>query len=213
MIFLSQRLHAPIVFGPRLGSFWNHPRAIGAGGQVIGQRPAQRPIGQIVVQIVKLVLVGLCLGGLLSACGATITAPPDLVKEAIALELDQTQARLAQKLHLAPPTFKLTQVHITQQTPLSIDGLPSVRVQGDYDIDLKFVHHRDRQTNPFDIFLQRQPEGKTWRLAIPQATAPANTPDTVFGNVFGEASGTSLSAEAPDPLQSWKTYRLGNNNG
>jgi len=43
--------------------------------------------------------------------------------------------------------------------------LPAYHLQGDYDLTLRLPHQKDtKQHNNFDLYLQRQIEGKTWRL-------------------------------------------------
>lgn len=88
--------------------------------------------------------------------------------QALTLQVQQTQAQLTQQLRLreAATEIQITQVKIQQRSPLTIDDLPGYRVQGTYTFKLALPSHTIvRRNNPYDLYLQRQSEGKTWRLA------------------------------------------------
>lgn len=113
-------------------------------------------------------LLAVLLIGLLTACGSGISAPnKQLVRQAIALQVSQTQQALTQQLRLPQaPKFEIKQVAIASQEPLVIENLPAFHIQGTYDLNLQLPSHPvTQQSNPFDVYLQRQAEGKTWRLA------------------------------------------------
>jgi hypothetical protein len=107
---------------------------------------------------------------LLSACGGSSGPNSQLVRQAIALQLNQTQQELVQQLRLdQPPKFEIQRVAIAKQEPLKIQDLPAYRVQGTYDLTTKLPTRQIKQEkNPFEVYLQRQQEGKTWRLARPE---------------------------------------------
>lgn len=126
--------------------------------------------------MVRLVLTMILLG-LLTACGSVGLEPSSqLVQRALALQLSQTQQQLSQQLYLAErpqsPSFEINRVVITQQEPLVIQNLPAYHVQGTYDLTLNLPRRQvNQQQNSFEVYLQRQKEGKTWRLALPQFTS------------------------------------------
>lgn len=126
-----------------------------------------------VKSIVSIVLIAILIA-LLTGCGTntpTLGFAPGkrLVEKAIALQLSQTQQRLAQQLHSSSPKFEITQVKLKQLEPLFINNLPSYHFRGTYSLKFQLDKQQvTQQDNPFDVYLQRQPEGKTWRLAIPQ---------------------------------------------
>jgi hypothetical protein len=109
------------------------------------------------------------LAGLLTACGVRGLPNTALVRKAIAMQVSQTQQAISQQLRLESPKVKVDRVQIKVQDPLRIQNLMAYRVEGTYDFTLKL---RDRKVtqrdNPFEVYLQRQSEGKTWRLAQPQ---------------------------------------------
>lgn len=105
----------------------------------------------------------------LVACGTVGMAPGrQVIEQAIVQELQQTQKSLSQQLRLgtepAPP--RISRLRVKQQEPLTIQNLPSFRVRGTYDYTIKLSTRQVTQSqNPFDLYLQRQQEGKTWRIA------------------------------------------------
>lgn len=131
--------------------------------------------------------------------------PVAIVRRAVALQLLQTQTELLQQLGdsalaigratppaalpdravitlddlAAEPGVRVDRLRVQQQQPIDIDGRPGWQLTGDYDI-----RQGDRPRTPaaqqqgpqaFEVYLQRQSEGKTWRLARPDSTR--STPD------------------------------------
>lgn len=108
------------------------------------------------------------LVALLTACIPIGSPSRHLVEQAIVQQLHETQAVLNQQLRLTvqPTDLKIKRVLIQDQTPLTIDGLKAFRVQGTYNVTTKLPTRQiTEQRNPFEVYLQRQKEGKTWRLA------------------------------------------------
>ena len=152
---------------------------------------------------VGLLVVGLALGGC-GAIGFG-APPVAIVRRAVALQLLQTQTELLQQLGdsalaigrttppaalpdravitlddlAAEPGLRVDRLRIQQQRPIDIDGRPGWQLNGDYD-----VRRGDRPRTPatqrqgpqtFEVYLQRELEGKTWRLARPDPRR--STPD------------------------------------
>ncbi len=111
---------------------------------------------------------------LLTACGGVGGGPNrQLVERAIELELGQTQQLLSKQLRLdfAPESITVKRLKITNQAPLEIGNLQGYRVTGIYDYTVQLPTRKVTQReNPFEVYLQRQKEGKTWRLAKPQVS-------------------------------------------
>lgn len=118
--------------------------------------------------MVRLVFTAILLV-LLTACGSIGLLPTSqLVQKAIALQLSQTQQQLNQQLNLDFQGFEIKRLSITQNKPLTIESLPAFRVRGTYDLILKLPNRQLKQPQQlFDIYLQIQKEGKTWRLLLP----------------------------------------------
>jgi hypothetical protein len=108
----------------------------------------------------------------LTACTSIALLPtPELVQKAIAFQLEQTQQQLNQQLdlNLQKLKFNIQRISITQQQPLTIGNLPAYRVQGNYDLTVKLPKRSFKQVQkPFEVYLQIQKEGKSWRLLIPE---------------------------------------------
>ena len=108
--------------------------------------------------------------GLLSACGAS--TPPkefapdgEIVKKAIALQLNQTEQQLSQQLKVSNPKLKISKINVKRLEPLFINKLSTYHLQGIYNLKIKLPRQKITQgKNLFDIYLQRQAEGETWRL-------------------------------------------------
>ena len=125
--------------------------------------------------MVRLILTAILLV-LLTNCGTVGLEPSSqIVQRALALQLEQTQQQLNKELHSSgrsePPRFEINQVVINEHLPQVIQNLPAYRVRGTYDRTVHLPKRRvTQQQNPFVVYLQRQKEGKTWRLALPQST-------------------------------------------
>ncbi|GAB4464419.1 MAG: hypothetical protein OHK0037_18380 [Elainellaceae cyanobacterium] len=125
-------------------------------------------------------LLAILLAFVLTACSSVSGPGRDVVERAIALQFSQTQEDLIQLLNPRDPTFPpftISNVKITDEQGLQIANLRGFRVRGTYDVTLEFPGRNVTQkANPFEIYLQRQIEGKTWRLARRQ-TNPKNQAD------------------------------------
>lgn len=106
---------------------------------------------------------------LLTACRFVTTTPNDApIRQAIALQLNQTQQELTQKLKLdRPPTWTIERLRVDDRQLLEIDDLPTFYLRGTYDLHLQLTQPIDRRHQPFEVYLQLQSEGKTWRLLRP----------------------------------------------
>jgi len=108
----------------------------------------------------------------LTACSSIPIVEPNrqLVQKALAVQLSLAQQQINKQLHLASPLqLEIDRLQIKQQQKLKIGNLPAYKVAGTYDRTLQISQRRIIQENsPFEVYLQLQREGKTWRLAIPQ---------------------------------------------
>lgn len=119
---------------------------------------------------------------LLTACGGN--SPPkglapgrEMIKHAIARQLMLTEDRLTTQLDRATPTnFDVKNLKVKTLNPLYIADLPTYEVSGTYTLKLNLPRQEiTQQKNEFDIYLQRQAEGKTWRLLIRDKSASASS--------------------------------------
>jgi len=127
--------------------------------------------------MVRLILTAI-LVLLVTACGSIGLLPTrELVQKAIALELEQTQQKLSQQLDLDFQGFEIKRLSITQEQPLTIENLPAFRVRGTYDLIVKLPKRSLTQPQkPFDVYLQIQQEGKTWRFLLPDKGSKSTKP-------------------------------------
>jgi hypothetical protein len=106
----------------------------------------------------------------LTACGST--TPPkefapdgEIIQKALLLQFRHTSDRLSQSLQIDDPEVKIDKINVTSLEPVYVGKLPAYHLQGDYAMSLKLPRQKDtKQHNNFEIYLQRQIEGKTWRL-------------------------------------------------
>jgi hypothetical protein len=102
-------------------------------------------------------------------CAAT-TAPrefaPDgtVIQQAIAFKLNHHYQDLSRTIATVPPTLELKNIQVQSLDSFFLKQLPVYHLRGTYDITLTFPHQADtRKHNAFEVYLQRQTEGKTWR--------------------------------------------------
>jgi hypothetical protein len=116
--------------------------------------------------MLRVVLVGLML--LLSGCVALGAPPKMIIQQALQLQVEQTQQALSQQLQLPSPQIEIRKLQLGDRTALKIDDLSAYRIRGQFDLQISQGRRRQKtQQAPFEVFLQRQTEGKTWRLAVP----------------------------------------------
>jgi len=98
-----------------------------------------------------------------------------MVEKAIALQLDITKQLLQQKVDLDFQGFEINHLRIKKQKAVNYQKLPTYHIQGTYDLTFKVPDKKVSQPqNPFDIYLQLQKEGKTWRLIFPEISGKEN---------------------------------------
>lgn len=122
-----------------------------------------------------LILLGLLV--LLTACSNAGMEPSNkIVQRGLAVQLSQIQQQLSQQFKsTTPPNLEINSVAIADKQQLVIGNLPAYKVRGFYDVAIKLDKRRVTQPhNPFEIYLQRQQEGKTWRLAVPHSDKDTN---------------------------------------
>jgi hydroxypyruvate isomerase len=123
---------------------------------------------QTFAQVIVIFLMVMML--MVTGCG--IVTPPlelapsgEIVEKAIALQLQAAHHRLSSNLQTTAPELKISQIKVHKIEPLLLANLPTYHLQGTYQLNLKLNRQKIEQTNnQFDIYLQRQKEGKTWRL-------------------------------------------------
>jgi hypothetical protein len=122
--------------------------------------------------MVRLIVVCLLMVFLSGCSGNPLTPTNGLVKKAVTLQMEQTQQQLSKQLDLTIKGFEIKHLAIRQLQSQSIQNLPAYRVKGVYDIVLNFPKRKlSKEKKHFDIYMQLQKEGKTWRLLQPEKSA------------------------------------------
>lgn len=107
----------------------------------------------------------------LTACSGATSAPlefapnGDIVQQAIAQQLRQQLNPLSQQLNTTHPDLDIGQINVKNIESIVISDLPTYHLQGTYNVKLILPHQVvEQKGNHFNVYLQRQAEGKTWRL-------------------------------------------------
>ncbi len=126
--------------------------------------------------MVRLIVIAVMVV-LLSGCNSNPLTPTNgLVKKAIAIQLEQTQQQLSKQLDLDVKGFDIKHLAIRQLKSQTINTLPAYQVKGTYDLSLKLNKRELTQPKkPFEVYMQLQKEGKTWRLLQPQKNSEGET--------------------------------------
>ncbi len=115
-----------------------------------------------------LLMIFFCV--VLTACqskAVPLEFAPDgkIVKQAIALQLSQRLNPLSEQLKTQKPQLDISNINVKKIDPVTISNLPSYHLTGTYNLKLILPSQKVKQNqNKFDVYLQRQAEGKTWRL-------------------------------------------------
>ncbi|MEB3256860.1 MAG: hypothetical protein VKN83_00930 [Cyanobacteriota bacterium] len=119
--------------------------------------------------VLHTVLLGsLALG--LGSCAATSAPPQGTLLNALALQIQLTQADVAQALSLESVGAPMvSRVRVEQQEPLTIGQGQGLRIAGRFD--WRLGKDPFRVDAPFEIFLERGDRGESWRLARPSGQA------------------------------------------
>jgi hypothetical protein len=119
--------------------------------------------------MVRLIIVAVLMM-LISGCNTNPLTPTNgLVKKAIAIQVEQTQQQLSKQLDLEMKGFEIKHLAVKQLKSQTINKLPAYRVRGTYDLSLKLPERQLTQPKkPFEVYMQLQKEGKTWRLLQPR---------------------------------------------
>ena len=121
-----------------------------------------------------------CLGILLILLNAcTSYKPPtefapngEIILQALTMQVKQTQNKLSTELELPAPDLGISKVKVTQIDPIYIDKLAAYHLTGTYTLKLKqSTKSIVQKDSVFELFLQRQIEGKTWRLLLKSLTS------------------------------------------
>ena len=136
-------------------------------------------------RVVRRLLQVLCVLSIvvsLTACNGS-QPPRALLNEALALQIQLTQAAIASSLDLTPMPIapSVSRVRVEDQESFALGDEQGLRISGRFDWQLP--GDRVQVDSPFELFLQRGSRGQSWRLARPKGGS--------------------------DDRQAWLTYPLG----
>ena len=97
------------------------------------------------------------------------TPSPQIIEKAIVMQLEQKYDRVTKKLDTKKPKYKITNIKVNKIEPTIKFSLPTYHLEGKYKLTIKNDRKKSKKvTSSFQIDLQRQSAGQTWRLIIPQ---------------------------------------------
>lgn len=148
---------------------------------------------------IGLLLLLLPLG--LVACGGPGQPPRAVLLDALTLQIQLTQASIAQALELETPgSPQVSRVRVEEQQTLAIGESRGLRLAGHFD--WRLADDPIRVDSPFELYLARGERGQTWRLARPGSPAPLDP------SAADPATAAAPEADATPSRQSWITYPL-----
>ncbi len=117
-------------------------------------------------KIVTLLLIIL----LLTSCAGltpplTLAPSKNLVKQAVELQVSLAQKQLGEKLKTSSSAWEIGKISIKDLKPLYVNNLATYHLKGTYNLKIKLDNKKvEQDKDNFDLYLQLQREGKTWRL-------------------------------------------------
>ena len=127
-------------------------------------------IKRLILIVVIYSLISLSIVGCDSNQATLALSPqPEIIEKALRIQLDKKYQQISQQLNTKRPQFKIIKINITQIKPaIKKFELPTYQLEGSYQMILRQgKSKRKKITNKFQLYLQRQSAGKTWRMIIP----------------------------------------------
>jgi len=114
----------------------------------------------------------------LTGCGLRPQPPRTVLLQALALQIQLTQAQVAQALDLQPPGLpEVSRVRLEEQQSLLIGEAAGLRLAGHFD--WRLAGDPIRVDSPFELFLQQGERGQSWRLARPLGSSDVSRQDWI----------------------------------
>lgn len=93
---------------------------------------------------------------------------PEIIQKALYLQLEEKYKKISSNLQSSPLPIEIKKINVKQINPLFLNDSAVYHLQGEYNLQLqlnnKNVQHKNK---PFDLYLERQKEGKTWHIISP----------------------------------------------
>ncbi|MFM7362074.1 MAG: hypothetical protein ACKO6F_08680 [Cyanobium sp.] len=121
----------------------------------------RRPLALLALLLCLLLPLGL------AGCGGPGQPPQRVLLDALALQIQLTQAEVSRALGLesAAAVPQVSRVRVEEQQSLRIGEARGLRLSGRFDWRLS--GDPIRVDSPFELYLQRGERGESWRLAQP----------------------------------------------
>jgi hypothetical protein len=101
----------------------------------------------------------------------------EIVKKAISLQLKLTESDISNQLNTVNPQLEIKNINVKKIEPVFIAKLAAYHLQGSYNLKIGLPRQKvQQQDNQFDLYIQRQSEGKTWRLLKTETRNDKNKP-------------------------------------
>jgi hypothetical protein len=101
----------------------------------------------------------------------------EIVKKAISLQLKLTETDISNQLNTTNPQLEIKNINVRKIEPVFIARLAAYHLQGSYNLKIELPRQKvQQQDNQFDLYIQRQSEGKTWRLLKTETRNDKNKP-------------------------------------
>jgi hypothetical protein len=101
----------------------------------------------------------------------------EIVKKAISLQLKLTESDISNQLNTVNPQLEIKNINVKKIEPVFITKLAAYHLQGSYNLKIGLPRQKvQQQDNQFDLYIQRQSEGKTWRLLKTETRNDKNKP-------------------------------------
>ena len=133
----------------------------------------RRPLAALLLALSLLLPLGLV------GCGGAGQPPQRVLLDALALQIQLTQAQVSRALGLesAAGVPQVSRVRVEQQQPLRIGEARGLRLAGRFDWRLS--GDPIRVDSPFELYLQRGERGESWRLAQPSGGSDEGRQDWI----------------------------------
>lgn len=117
--------------------------------------------------IIYISIAILCVSCNLEKPPLEFAPPPSIIEKALTFKLEHQQYFLSSQLRQKKPEFTLTQINVTKIEPTILFNLPTYHLEGTYKMILgKNTYKKRLINNTFNLDLQRQSKGKTWRILM-----------------------------------------------
>lgn len=124
--------------------------------------------------MINKILLQICLAILILCMGCNSYQPPlefapnsTIIEKAIIFKLQRQHQYLSQHLDTKVPHLQVKKINIKKIEPTIIYNLPTYHLEGTYKLNIKQNNAKNRTiNNTFNLDLQRQSKGNTWRVLI-----------------------------------------------